>query len=329
MYLHIKGDAYALAARTLRLSYTSDEKTHPAIKFPPNHASDALLNGNFQPRTLQELNSLGSHISQKLSNDNKLGFVGIFCRSHDFLARHTIRQTTMQIALALGAQAICVRFIICQPHSLPLDPGLWDEMQGYQDIHVVDCTENMDEGKSFEYFATIQDAFPRFQFYCKTDIDSYILFHNLAMALSQAQAYMFYGGRRSGWDYMSGSLYVLSSDLVELLRLCRTLELDPCKNITGFEDLVIGRLLHEMTSVPPRNSSLTNGEDTLRLQEWSPAHSVLLDRDPWPGLQALHPNHILIHDVKNLSKWWEIHMHYTGSLTETEISLAQNETFFE
>lgn len=253
-------------------------------------------------------------IESALPPTNSLVMVGIFCRAEDVSRRLVIRRTSAQLA----PPGVTVRFVVCVPLGSPPDALLWAEMQRETDMFLMDCVENMDRGKSIHFFKHVRRHFPGYSFYAKADTDSYILYHNLALALDKAPSTRFYGGRSNfGLNSktihnISGSLYILSSDLVEALEGCDR----ECEDLTGFEDLRTGVILN-----------LLRG-DTLRIGDFGRNHSILYNH--WDRIDALlHPWLVLVHPVKNLGFWWNLHVHFVKTITAETVQQGLNHDFFD
>lgn len=262
--------------------------------------------------------SLQSGVSRAINSlpipRTDLVMVGIFCRAEDVSRRLVIRRTSAQLA----PSGVIVRFVVCLPVGSPPDALLWAEMQRETDMFLMDCVENMDRGKSVHFFKHVRRRFPGFSFYAKADMDSYILYHNLALALAKAPKAKFYGGRSNfGLNSrtihnMSGSLYVLSSDLVEALEGCG----QECEDLTGFEDLRTGIILNLLTG------------DTLRIGDFGRNHSILYNH--WDSVDAnVHPWLVLVHPVKNLGFWWNLHVHFAKTITAEAVRQGLTHDFFD
>lgn len=288
---------------TQLLSFPSGEQK--AVLPPPGYGPD-WTQGLFERRALAKIHSI-------FSSTTSLVMIGIFCRAQDIALRTIIRHTSVQLAPA----AVTIRFVVCIPLENPPDALLWAEMQQEPDLFLMDCVENMDEGKSIQFFKSVRHEYPGFSFYAKADSDSYILYHNLALALANAPRTMFYGGRSNfGLNSnvvpnMSGSLYILSSDLVKALEMCE----QECSDLTGFEDLRTGKILQ-----------LLKGE-SIRLRDFGRNHSILYNH--WdPVASPLHPWLVLVHPVKEPTVWWNMHVHFTNIVSADTVQLASKHTFF-
>jgi hypothetical protein len=167
---------------------------------------------SFEDPVLREISTV--QMPREIHTGTKrLLFVGIFCRAEDITRRNLIRRTSKLLA---PASLVDVRFVICDRDALDgrPDPALWSEMQLFDDIFLLDCVENMDQGKSYDYWTTVRKQHPQYLYYMKGDSDSYILYHNIALSLLQAPRRNLYMGHPVCYQgkpvYMAGMGYILS-----------------------------------------------------------------------------------------------------------------------
>jgi len=178
---------------------------------------------------------------------------------------------------------------------------LWAEIQKEQDLYLLDCTENMKGGKSFDYFASLQHDFPGFHYYSEADTDTYILFHNLAMALYMAPRCAFYAGGCNDPDpakglptFVFGFFYTLSRDLLPVLEAyapkCGVMN-------RGAEDVTPHRYLK-----------------CIRYGDFGSQHdSILYDRQPLN--MTIEPLTVLLHLLKAPHERWRVHQEVLTSVT--------------
>lgn len=244
---------------------------------------------------------------------NQLVFIGIFCRREDFATRVLIRETMMQLV----PQGVTVRFVICHPATQEVDPLLWAELRQTDDIHLLDGEENMNGGKSYQYFTTIRGTYPGYGFYAKADTDSYLLLPALATALGQVPPNIrFYGGRCNGVEqgiaYMSGSFYILSAQLVAMLEDCGR----ACVELSdGTEDMQTARMLLHVAG------------EAFSLGDLGPGHSVLKDRDPEPP--ELHAHLVYVHGLKAVEAWWSAHRQFVHSFNGTSLKALGKTNYWD
>ncbi|KAL6848981.1 hypothetical protein ACP4OV_021564 [Aristida adscensionis] len=153
------------------------------------------------------------------------------------------------------AGGVDVRFVFCNVTS-PDDAVLVAlEILRHGDIIVLDCAENMDNGKTYTFFSTVARAFnatatgagrPRYDYVMKADDDTYLRLAALAASLRGAAREDAYYGLQMPCDrenfypfppFMSGMGYALSWDLVQWVA---TSELSR-RDREGPEDMWTGR----------------------------------------------------------------------------------------
>lgn len=242
-------------------------------------------------------------------------FVGVFCRKEDWIARTLIRQTSMSLA----PPGVVVKFVVCHQENSGFDPSIWAEMRQHQDLYLIDCVENMNEGKSFGYFTTVRRDFPGFSYYSKADTDTYILFHDVARALDVSPRCLFYGGLSNGdrWpvghlsNYMSGSFYILSSDLLLKLEGCH----QACAVTDGPEDVMIAGHLWRLV-----------GEE-IQYGDFGSNHSLYYDRQAKDT--EILPRHVLLHPLKTPQEWWHVHKAMIIQINAKEVERAEREYFWD
>ncbi|KAJ1263972.1 hypothetical protein BS78_09G227500 [Paspalum vaginatum] len=159
--------------------------------------------------------------------------IGIQTLPSKYARRHLLRSVyalQAQEHPSLAGRAD-VRFVFCNVTS-PDDAVLVAlEILRYGDILVLDCAENMDNGKTYTFFSTVARAFnatagsrPRYDYVMKADDDTYLRLPALAASLSGASRSDAYYGLQMPCDtenfypfppFMSGMGYALSWDLVQ------------------------------------------------------------------------------------------------------------------
>jgi len=178
--------------QTIDLNHTFPPTEQPQYR---NHSADLLLSPtsnqsekakhllfNYSTEPLHH-HLEGHEASETEINANRaLLLVGVFCRDSDREVRERRRQTDN----ALAHPGIAIKFVVCNNNQSTADEALQQENETYNDIMLLPCMENTDGGKSFDYFHAVRQHFPGYTFYAKADTDTYILYHNVLLALSLA-----------------------------------------------------------------------------------------------------------------------------------------------
>ncbi|KAF0931147.1 hypothetical protein E2562_002504 [Oryza meyeriana var. granulata] len=161
------------------------------------------------------------------------------------------RRSLVRLAYALQPApvraVVHVRFVVCNL-TKEEDAALVEiEVAAYGDIIVLNCTENMDNGKTHTYFSSVPRLFADapYDYVGKTDDDTYYRLAALADALrGKPRRDVYYGfltpcHNRPETQYMSGMGYVVSWDVAAWV--AATVELRD--DLKGPEDKVFGRWL--------------------------------------------------------------------------------------
>ncbi|MCL7049036.1 hypothetical protein MKW94_018851 [Papaver nudicaule] len=121
------------------------------------------------------------------------------------------------------------------------------EILRFDDIVILNCTENMNSGKTYTYFSSLTQILPRrYDYVMKADDDVFIRLIPLASSLGPLpRTDMYYGfvipcaSQNPFVEYMSGMGFVLSWDLVQWI----TESSIPANNTHGPEDKTVGKWL--------------------------------------------------------------------------------------
>lgn len=136
-------------------------------------------------------------------------------------------------------------FVVGNSPTLPTGESL-----EHKDIMFLADPENMNDGKTFDYFKRALEMHPEADYFAKTDMDTFVDVSNLMRMLWYPMPHVYFGFENSfficggieicpkDWQYMSGQLYILGRSLV--LWLANNEDLHFRK---GDEDLQIGRTL--------------------------------------------------------------------------------------
>jgi hypothetical protein len=288
--------------------------------------------GYFKHEVLAKIRSMNNLAVGRDSNGkkNQLALVGIFCKATHIAHRNLIRKTILQLA----PSEIKVKFVICQRQQHPrqsttatsrttitaptpassfpsspsstVDPLLWSEMQDHDDLFLMDCDENMNNGKSYQFFREAAVHCPNFNFYGKADIDAYILFHNLAILLAsltkeqQILVGKAYFATDEAVQFNHGALYLMSRDLVSLLEDCTS---SACRDVTGSEDAMMGKLMLKLA-----------GPEKVKYADIGTRGAIIQKLGNTTRL-VFEPFSVYVHPVKNVQDWWSIHQVLTKKLS--------------
>ncbi|WOL08588.1 hypothetical protein Cni_G17341 [Canna indica] len=150
--------------------------------------------------------------------------VGVLTVPSTYERRHLLRNAYfLQPNLTANAH-VDVRFFLCNLTSDEQRVLVALEVMRYGDIVVLDCEENMNEGKTYAYFSSLPALFEEtpYDYALKADDDTYIRLDEMALTLERMPREDLYLGLfipcknitdRMGW--MTGMAYALSWDLVE------------------------------------------------------------------------------------------------------------------
>ncbi|KAI4338781.1 hypothetical protein MLD38_023794 [Melastoma candidum] len=147
--------------------------------------------------------------------------IGVLTRADLYAHRHFLR-------MLYGIQSsplaeIDVKFVFCNLTKPEQRILIALEIQRFNDIVILNCTENMNSGKTHMYFSSLPRILPRlYNYVMKADDDVYIRLEPLARSLAPLpRSDLYYGfvipcnSMNPFVEYMSGMGYILSWDLVE------------------------------------------------------------------------------------------------------------------
>jgi hypothetical protein len=183
-----------------------------------------------------------------------------------------------------------VRFVFCNVTD-PVEAALVAlEIMAHGDILVLDCAENMNDGKTYAYFSSVPRLFgdAPYDFVMKTDDDAYLRVPALVEELRSKprdDVYLGFGYNMSGDPmlFMHGMGYVMSWDLVSWVATAE--EILERNDTVGPEDLMLGKWVNlagkgkNRYDLKPRMYDLNWDMDNLR------------------------PDSILVHTLKNNLRW--------------------------
>ncbi|KAD2204134.1 hypothetical protein R6Q59_033000 [Mikania micrantha] len=230
-------------------------------------------------------------------NDIRI-LIGILTRADNHERRHFLR-------LIYGTQTVTgakidVKFVFCNLTKEDQKILLALEIMLHNDIIIMNCKENMDNGKTYTYFSSLPDMLnngsgsinPPYHYVIKADDDTYFRLPKLVetlIPLSREDLYYGYVVPCPSMDpfvhYMSGMGYLVSWDIVEWIKDSDI----PKRHMTGPEDKVFGDWLREGRRAKNRYNA-----------KWS-----MYDY-PEPATRCTHelwPDTVAVHRLKTREKW--------------------------
>ncbi|OAY51867.1 beta-1,3-galactosyltransferase sqv-2 [Manihot esculenta] len=171
--------------------------------------------------------------------------IGILTRPEKSDRRHFLR-------LVYGIQSspiadIDVKFVFCNLTKHEQRVFIALEILRFNDIIILNCTENMNNGKTYTYFSSLPQILPKpYTYVMKADDDVFIRLTPLSLSLNPLPRLDLYYGfvipcssKNPFVDYMSGMGFLLSWDLVEWIGRSGI----PAKETQGPEDKLVGKWL--------------------------------------------------------------------------------------
>ncbi|XP_078168445.1 beta-1,3-galactosyltransferase pvg3-like [Carex rostrata] len=143
-----------------------------------------------------------------------------------------------------------VRFVMCNIMNEDHITMVALKIMNYSDIIVLNCTENINTGKTYNYFSSLPNIFSHdapYDYVMKTDDDTYLRLNALVESLrNKPRNDVYYGleipcngTKFNNWlpaPFMTGLGYVLSWDLVEWIAMSEV----PVNHTIGPEDMMTG-----------------------------------------------------------------------------------------
>ncbi|KAL9224121.1 hypothetical protein vseg_000189 [Gypsophila vaccaria] len=225
--------------------------------------------------------------------------VGILTLPDQYQKRHFLR-------MIYGTQSpegarVDLRFVFCNLTKEDQKVLVALEIMRYNDIIILNCSENMNKGKTYTYFSSLPEIFnsssdqgpyPPYHYVFKADDDTYFRLDNLIKSLRPLpRDDLYYGyvipcpSMDPFVHYMSGMGYLVSWDIVEWIRQSDI----PKTHLEGPEDKVFGDWI--------RNGH--KGKNRFNAK-WS------MYNYPEPPTRCTHelwPDTIAVHLLKNQEKW--------------------------
>ncbi|PSS33666.1 Beta-1,3-galactosyltransferase [Actinidia chinensis var. chinensis] len=248
--------------------------------------------------TSQSYNSSSNDLLTPNSSSNDIRILlGILTLPDQYHHRHFLR-LIYGTQFPVGAK-VDVKFVFCNLTKEDQNVLISLEIMHYDDIIILNCSENMDKGKTYTYFSSLPDMvnssdgpYPPYHYVLKADDDTYFRLKALIESLTplpREDLYYGFGSPCSSMDpfvhYMSGMGYLVSWDIVEWIRDSDI----PKNNVEGPQDKIFGDWLQKGHRAKNRFNN-----------KWSmydyPEPRTRCTHELWPGTVA-------IHRLKNQEKW--------------------------
>ncbi|XP_021755874.1 uncharacterized protein LOC110721067 [Chenopodium quinoa] len=241
--------------------------------------------------------SLRTIKSSPSSDDEIRVLVGILTLPDQYHKRHFLR-------MIYGTQSpegarVDLKFVFCNLTKEDQKVLVALEIMRYNDIIILNCSENMNKGKTYTYFSSLPSIFnnnegpyPPYHYVLKADDDTYFRLDNLVKSLRPLpREDLYYGyvipcpSMDPFVNYMSGMGYLVSWDIAEWIK-----ESDiPKAHLKGPEDKIFGNWM--------RNGH--RGKNRFNAK-WS------MYNYPEPHTGCTHelwPDTIAVHLLKTQEKW--------------------------
>lgn len=234
--------------------------------------------------------------------------IGVLTRADLYERRHFLRMVFRSQSTAHAK--VDLKFVFCnltkddQRILVPL------EIMTYNDIIILNCEENMNEGKTYTYFSSLPKMGLHYDYVIKADDDVYFRIDKLAESLKPLPRIDTYYGyvipcdKTDPWDkYMSGMGYALSWDLVKWIEESPI----PRNKTVGPEDMMVGVWLDEGEKAKNRYSN-------------KPAMYDFPLANP-PCSHDLIPNTIAVHKLKDREQWFTVltYFNFTSDMKESKL----------
>ncbi|KAF5732870.1 beta-1 3-galactosyltransferase 16 [Tripterygium wilfordii] len=198
------------------------------------------LLANSSKNTIKLANNINSTTQSKFSI-----FIGILTRPDNYNHRHFLR-------LVYGIQSspiadIDVKFVFCNLTKPEQRVLVSLEILRFNDIVILNCLENMNNGKTYSYFSSLPKILSkRYDYVMKADDDVFIRLKPLSLSLQHLpRVDLYYGfvipckSMNPHVEYMSGMGFLLSWDIVEWIGRSEI----PRTETVGPEDKLVGKWL--------------------------------------------------------------------------------------
>ncbi|XP_058114339.1 beta-1,3-galactosyltransferase pvg3-like [Magnolia sinica] len=194
-----------------------------------------------------------------------------------------------------------VKFVFCNLTNEDQMVLVALEIMRYNDIIILNCTENMNNGKTYTYFSSLPEILDQidgsdrpYDYVMKADDDIYLRLDRLVDSLMPLPREDMYHGfvipcreMNPFGHYMSGMGYTLSWDLVAWIRSSDI----PKNQTTGMEDRIVGEWLHK------------GGRAKNRYNNKPAMYNYPADVAVDPCSHEFIPDTIAVHRLKDQAKW--------------------------
>ena len=258
--------------------------------------------------------------SSKIKSTSATGLVGIVTTAEKLERRMLIRHTILRDYHV--PTTLTFRFIICRNQTekstltpFPSSLLVWESLF-YNDIDIVDCIENLNQGKTSRFFQFAAENYSptAYKYLIKTDDDTFIHPINLANDLnSMPNEGSVYFGRGEDWKgsgdnesegghikFFYGILYGISWDVVLWIREHQDQIGDMANGIK--EDQILPTWFHRLDK---KINYIEHGGETYFEHVWFGGNAA-----PWSSNYTKEA--IGIHNVKSPESWLYSYRYYFG-----------------
>lgn len=218
-----------------------------------------ILPGNFHlhPLSSNNCNSSPASLSDEsvTTSAAKPDFrllIGIITLPDRYERRHLLRTIYSLQTYNRATADVDIRFVFCNLKTREQQVFIALEIMRFNDIIIMNCTENMDNGKTYKFLSGVPGLFADrpYNYIMKADDDAYIRLDSLVESLKDKSRVDMYYGLVMPCDkenffpfppFMSGMGYVLSWDLIEWMARS-DFKRDDTEG--GPEDMWTGKLLN-------------------------------------------------------------------------------------
>ncbi|KAJ1443098.1 Glycosyl transferase, family 31 [Sesbania bispinosa] len=241
--------------------------------------------------------SLAANSSSSSNEQDIRILIGILTLPDQYLRRNFLR--LVYGTQTLESAKVDVKFVFCNLTKEDQKVLVALEIMRYNDIIILNCTENMNKGKTSTFFTSLQEIFnetngpyPPYHYVMKADDDTYVRLNSLVESLKPLPSEDLYygfvipcGSMDPFKHYMSGMGFLVSWDIVEWIHGSDI----PKKHVEGPEDKVFGDWMRWARKGMNRYNA-----------KWSmynyPDPPSVCSHELWPDT-------IAVHLLKNQDKW--------------------------